>query len=97
MTTWLAVLAVAGGTLGALLFYLASPQQQWRAAGPWPARCRWWPASVCALASLLATTRLLAPTEAVFAWSVLLMFVASIAPFLGAWRARSRAAAKGDA
>lgn len=94
MTAWLASLAVVSGVAGALLFYLASPQQQLRAAGPWPARRRWWPGTVCTLVSLAATTRVLAPMEAVFAWSVLLMFVGSIAPFLGAWRARARA---GDA
>lgn len=97
VTTWLIVLAVNSGTASALLFYLASPQQQLRAAGPWPARRRWWPATVCALVSLVVMMRLLAPMEAVFAWGVLLMFVASIAPFLGAWRARARAAAKADA
>lgn len=97
MTAWLALLAIASGTAGALLAYLASPRQLLRAAGPWPARRRGWPAAACALVSLLATTRLMAPLEAVFAWSVLLMFVASIAPFLGVWRARSRGAARGRA
>lgn len=91
MTIWLAVLATVSGSASALLFYLASPQQQWRAAGPWPARLRWWPGTVCALVSLIAMTQAIAPMEAVFAWSVLLMFVWSIAPFLGAWRARVRA------
>lgn len=92
MTAWLASLAIAGGIAGALLLYLASPQQQLRAAGPWPAHRRGWPGAVCAVVSLAAMTRLVAPMEAVFAWSVLLMFVGSVAPFLGAWRARSRAA-----
>lgn len=89
MTPWLALLATLCGTAAALLFYLASPQQQWRAAGPWPTRRRWWPGSMCALLSLVSMTLLLAPKEAVFAWCVLLMFVASIAPFLGAWRSRA--------
>src|SRR5690606_40787359 len=75
----------------ALLFYLASPQQQLRASGPWPARHRGWPGSLCAAASLLAMLPLLAPMEAVFAWSVLLMLGTSLAPFLGLWRARTRA------
>ncbi|MCP5471939.1 MAG: hypothetical protein H7A18_07680 [Sinobacteraceae bacterium] len=88
MNPWL-LLAILTGAAAAVLFYLASPQQQWRAAGP--VRGRWWPGSVCALASLMATLQLLAPMESVFAWSVLLMFVASIMPFLGAWRRRSRA------
>lgn len=91
MTAWLASLAVASGVTGALLVYLASPQQLLRVAGPWPTRRRWWPGTACTLVSLAATTRVLAPMEAVFAWSVLLMFVGSIAPFLGAWRARARA------
>ena len=34
---------------------------------------------------------LLAPLEAIASWSVLLMLVWSLAPFLGAWRARVRA------
>ncbi len=91
MTLLLALLAAASGTAAALLAYLASPQQQWRAAGPWPSRRRGWPGAACALASLLAMLRVLAPMEAVFAWAVLLMFVWSLAPFLGAWRARTRA------
>lgn len=91
MTALLTLLATLSGSASALLFYLASPQQQWRAAGPWPARLRGWPGIACALVSLLAMLRLIAPMEAVFAWSVLLMFVWSVAPFLGAWRARVRA------
>ncbi|MFT3763792.1 MAG: hypothetical protein QM761_14520 [Pseudoxanthomonas sp.] len=94
MTALLAILATVSGSASALLFYLASPQQQWRAAGPWPARHGWWPGTVCALVSLLATMRVIAPMEAVFAWSVLLMLVWSVAPFVGAWRARSRAGRK---
>ncbi|AMN48399.1 hypothetical protein ACG33_15090 [Steroidobacter denitrificans] len=89
MTAWLSLLAMLSGTGAAALFYLASPQQQWRAAGPWPARQRWWPGCLCALLSLIVMTRLLAPKEAAFAWCVLLMFGGSVAPFLGAWRARA--------
>ena len=92
MNTALALLATAAGIAAALLSYLASPQQLLRARGPWPARRRWWPATLCALASLLAMLRLLAPLEAVFAWCVLLMLGWSVAPFLGLWRARVRAA-----
>jgi len=91
MSTVLALLATAAGIAAALLFYLASPQQQLRASGPWPARHRGWPGSLCAAASLLAMLPLLAPMEAVFAWSVLLMLGTSLAPFLGLWRARTRA------
>jgi len=90
-TVLLALLATVSGSAAALLSYLASPQQQWRAAGPWPSRHRGWPAAACALVSLLVMLGLLAPLEAVFAWCVLLMFVWSLAPFLGAWRARVRA------
>lgn len=91
MNTFLALLATIAGIASAMLFYLASPQQLLRAAGPWPARHRWWPGTLCAAASLLAISRLLAPMEAVFAWSVLLMLAWSVAPFLGLWRARARA------
>ena len=85
------MLATLSGTASAWLFYLSSPQQQWRAEGAWPKRQPWWPGIVFALVSLVAMTQVMAPMEAVFAWSVLLMFVTSIAPFLGAWRARTRA------
>lgn len=91
MSIALALLATVAGIASAMLFYLACPQQQLRAAGPWPSRYRWWPGTLCAIASLLAVSRLLAPMEAVFAWSVLLMLVGSVAPFLGLWRARARA------
>ena len=91
MMVWLALLAIAAGIASAMLLYVASPQQQLRAAGPWPARHRAWPGAVCALLSLLALLPLLAPMEAVFTWCVLLMLVWSLAPFLGAWRARVRA------
>ncbi len=89
MTAWLATFATVSCSAAALLFYLASPQQQWRAIGP--LRGGAWLAALFALASLCAAMRVLAPMEAVFAWSVLLMFVWSVAPFLGAWRARVRA------
>ena len=92
MTFALALAALVLGTAGAILLYLASPQQQWRVAGPWPGRRRWWPGTALALASLLATMQVVAPMEAVFACSVLLMLVLSVAPFLGAWQARTRAA-----
>lgn len=91
MTAALVLFAFLSGGAAAMLFYLASPQQQVRAAGSWPARNRWWPGALCAAASLLAMLRWLAPLEAVFAWSVLLTFVWSVAPFLGLWRARARA------
>ncbi|WP_313927639.1 hypothetical protein [Pseudoxanthomonas sp.] len=94
MTIWLAILATVSGCAAALLLYLASPQQQWRAAGPWPSRHGWWPGTLLALVSLVAAMQVVAKMEAVFAWSVLLMFVWSIAPFIGAWRARSRAGGK---
>lgn len=91
MNAWYVLAAGVSGIAAALLSYLASPQQQLRAAGPWPARHRWWPATLCAAASLAALWPLLAPMEAVFAWCVLLMLVWSVAPFLGLWRARARA------
>lgn len=91
MTPLLALIAAALCLLGALLLYLASPQQLLRAAGPWPAGRSWWPGIACLLASLLLFLRVLAPVEAVAGWSVMAMLVWSILPFLGAWRARRRA------
>lgn len=90
MTAWLAIGAVALCLLGTLLLYLVSPQQQLRAAGPWPSRRSWWPGIACLLASLLLFLRVLAPVEAVAGWSVLAMLCWSLLPFLGAWRARVR-------
>lgn len=90
MSAWL-LLAALLCIGGALLLYVASPQQQLRATGPWPARHGWWPGAACSLASLVLALRFLPPVEAVSAWSVLLMLVLSLAPFLGAWRARVRA------
>ncbi|MGR4896671.1 hypothetical protein ACIPR8_15515 [Stenotrophomonas sp. LARHCG68] len=91
MNLLLALLATVAGSAAAMLLYVASPQQQLRAAGPWPTRHAWWPGSVLALVSLLAMWQLMAPLEAISAWLVLLTLVWSTAPFLGAWRARVRA------
>ena len=91
MTSWLAALAVLLCLFGTLLLYLASPQQQLRAAGPWPAGRSWWPGLACLLLSLPLFLRVLAPVEAVAAWSVLAMLAWSLLPFIGAWRARVRA------
>jgi len=91
MTPWLAVAAVLSCLAGTLLLYLASPQQQLRAAGPWPLRRSWWPGIACLLLSLPLLLRVLAPVEAVAGWSVLAMLFWSLWPFLGAWRARVRA------
>ncbi|MGO1070630.1 hypothetical protein [Lysobacter sp. CA199] len=92
MNPWWLVPAVLFGIAGGVLFYLASPQQQWRAAGPWPSRRGAWPGSVCALASLALLWPALGPVEAAALWLTVLMLVATLAPFLGAWRARSRRA-----
>lgn len=93
MNPWLVAAATLAGVAGAWLLYLASPQQQWRAQGPWPARRRPWPGALCLALSLVLAWRTLAPVEAVSAWLVLVMLVWSLAPFLGAWRARRRGAA----
>lgn len=90
MNPWLLLAAALLCAGGGMLLYLASPQQQMRAAGPWPARRRAWPGTACALAALVLVLRVLPPVEAVSAWLVLLTLVLSIAPFLGAWRARAR-------
>jgi cell division protein FtsW (lipid II flippase) len=91
MNPWLLASAALLCIAGAMLLYVASPQQQLRARGHWPARRGWWPGALCALASLVLVLRVLPPVEAVSAWVVLLTLVLSVAPFLGAWRARVRA------
>lgn len=91
MTLWLAALAASLCLAGTLLLYLASPQQQLRAAGPWPAGRSWWPGIACLLLSLPLFLQVLASVEAVAAWSVLAMLLWSLWPFLGGWRARVRA------
>lgn len=93
MNPWLVAAAAMAGIAGTWLLYLASPQQQWRAQGPWPARRRPWPGLLCLLLSLGLAWPAMGPVEAVSAWLVLVMLVASLAPFLGAWRARRRGAA----
>ncbi len=90
MNPWLLAPAAVLCTAGAMLLYVASPQQQLRARGRWPARHGWWPGTLCAIASLVLVLRALPPVEAVSAWTVLLTLVLSLAPFLGAWRARAR-------
>ena len=87
MTVIWAMLAVLLCVLGALLCYLSSPQQLLRAGGCLPL----WPGIACLLLSLPVFWHLLAPLEAVAAWSVLAMLVWSLLPFVGAWRARVRA------
>lgn len=82
-----AVLAVAG----AILLYVASPQQQLLARGPWPSRQRAWPGASCVLASLVLLWPRMGAAAAVAAWLTVLMLVWTLAPFLGAWRARTRA------
>lgn len=90
MNPVLVVLATVLGTLGAWLLYLASPQQQWRADGPWPAKGRVWPGTSCLLLSLAVLMRNMGSGAAFFAWLTLVMLVWSLAPFLGAWRAQAR-------
>ncbi|MGH8054705.1 MAG: hypothetical protein ACREP4_12385 [Stenotrophomonas sp.] len=91
MNLLLALVATTAGIAAALLLYVATPQQQLRAAGRWPTRHAWWPGTLLALVALLLIWPLLAPLEAISTWLVLLMLVWSVAPFLGAWRARVRA------
>jgi hypothetical protein len=87
MNPWLVALAALSGTAGVWLLYLASPQQQWRVQGPWRSG---WPGALCLLLSLVLAWPLMGALEAVSAWLVLVMLVASLAPFVGAWRARRR-------
>lgn len=91
MSLIFALVAVVCCIASAVLLYLASPQQQLRATGPWPSRHCWLPGTLLSLLSLLAMWQVLAPLETVFAWSILLMLVWSVMPFLGAWRAHARA------
>lgn len=81
-----AVLAIAG----AMLLYVASPQQQLLARVPWPPRHRVWPGASCLVWSLVLLWPRMGAAAAVAAWLTLLMLVWTLAPFLGAWRARSR-------
>lgn len=87
MTT--AIFAALLGGAGAWGLYLASPQQQWRAQGPW--RAARWPAWLALAASLALLLGQMGPTAACFTWLTLWMLVASAAPFAGAWRAQGRA------
>lgn len=90
MNAWLVAAAALAGVSGTWLLYLASPQQQWRAPDPSPGRHRAWPGALCLLLSLVLAWPTMGPVEAVSAWLVLVMLVASLAPFVGAWRARRR-------
>ncbi|MGO1003478.1 hypothetical protein [Lysobacter sp. CA196] len=88
MNIGLLVPALVLGIVGGWLLYLASPQQQWRAQGPWPSRRRAWPGLVCALLSLALLWPTMGAAAAVALWLTVLILIATLAPFLGAWRAR---------
>lgn len=90
MNPWLLIPALLLAVASGLLFYLASPQQQWRAAGAWPSRRGAWPGLMCALASLALMWPAMGPTEAIAVWLTVLMLITTLAPFVGAWRARRR-------
>jgi hypothetical protein len=90
MNPGLVLIAGVLGAAGALLLYVASPQQQWRARGPWPAKLRIWPGALCLLLSLALLMRNMGSGAAFFSWLTLVMLVWSLAPFLGAWRAQMR-------
>lgn len=92
MSSTVAVAAALSGVIGALLLYLASPQQQLLPGQPWPRRRPWVPGAVCVALSLLLMLQVLGHGAAVFAWLTLLMLVWSLAPFVGAWVARRRTA-----
>lgn len=51
---------------------------------------RAWPGVACALASLALLWPAMGAAAAVAMWLTVLMLVATLAPFLGAWRARRR-------
>lgn len=90
LSLWFAAPAAAFGIAGSLLGYLASPQQQWLRRGPWPTRRRYWPATLCLLASLVLFLCCMGSGAAAFTWLTVVMLLGSAAPFLGAWRAQSR-------
>ncbi|KRB11285.1 hypothetical protein [Lysobacter sp. Root690] len=90
MNVWLLIPALLFAVAAGGLLYLASPQQQWRAAGPWPARRGIWPGAICALLSLVLLWPAMGPVEAVALWLTVLMLVTTLAPFLGAWRHQRR-------
>ncbi|MEI2429759.1 hypothetical protein RDV84_20230 [Lysobacter yananisis] len=85
MNPWWVVPAMVFGVAGAWLLYLASPQQRWRAA---PLRA--WPGVACALSSLALLWPAMGAAAAVAMWLTVLMLMTTLAPFLGAWRARRR-------
>lgn len=89
MNPWWVAPAMAFGVVGAWLLYLASPQQLWR-----PAPLRAWPGAACAALSLALLWPAMGAAAAVAMWLTVLMLVATLAPFLGAWRARRREAAR---
>lgn len=97
MSVVMAVLASAAGVVGAWLFYLASPKQQWRRAGPWPVRGKWIPGSILSLVSLALFLSLMGSGAAFFTWLTILMLVWSVAPFLGVWRGRRGGGPHGQA
>lgn len=90
MLSVLIVLAIVLSSLGTWLLYLASPQQRWRADGPWPTQRRWLPGSALLLLALSVLLGRTGTLEALAICSCAAMLAGSAAPFLGVWRARRR-------
>ncbi|GAA5069001.1 hypothetical protein [Lysobacter panacisoli] len=90
MIVWSLSASAALAILGAILLYIASPQQQLLRRGPWPTRAHGWPGTLCVLASLALLWPRMGSAAAVATWFTLLMLVWTLIPFAGAWCARRR-------
>ncbi len=93
MILWSILASASLAIAGALLLYMVSPQQLLLSNGQWPARRRAWPGTLCVLLSLALLWPRMGSAEAIATWLTLLMLVWTLAPFMGAWRARARAKA----
>ncbi len=90
MTIAMVVAASLAGVAGSWLLYLVSPRQQWLAGSLRPANRFAWLGGLCLLASLALMLPIMGSMVAVSVWLTLIMLIWSVAPFLGAWRARYR-------
>jgi hypothetical protein len=88
MTALLALLAVLAGSIGAMAFYLASPNQKLLIT-PLPLRVGVVAGSVALFVSLLLFLNVAGPATSVYLLLTLVMFVWSVPPLVfGWWRHR---------
>lgn len=87
------IASAAFAVAGTWLLYRMSPQQQWgsRAA---PSRIAGISAGLLLILSLGLILPFMGTGAAIFSWLTVVMLVATLAPFIGAWRARSRKVAR---